>query len=89
MCGVAMPRYFFHLRDQSGKLLDIEGSEHRDVETATAAAVRQAREMIVDDVRHRGELPLGDRIEITDASGLVIATVSFADSITIAPDSTS
>jgi hypothetical protein len=78
-----MPRYFFHLRDRSGTLLDIEGSEHADAEAAAAEAMRHARGMIVEDVRHRGEVPLGDRIEITDAAGTMIATVSFADSLAI------
>ena len=78
-----MPRYFFHLRDPSGTLLDIEGSEHRDPEAAVAEAMRHARGMIVEEVRHRGHVPMGDRIEITDAAGTIIATVSFADSLSI------
>lgn len=78
-----MPRYFFHLRDGSGTLLDIEGSDHRDAEAAVAEAMRHARGMIIEEVRSRGELPMGERIEITDAAGAIIATVSFADSLSI------
>ena len=78
-----MPRFFFHLRDAAGTLLDIEGSEHPDLDAATAEAVRHARGLIVDDVRHRGQVPLGERIDITDAAATLLATVSFADAVTV------
>ncbi len=78
-----MPRYFFHLRDRSGTLLDIEGSEHGDADAAVAEAARHARSMIIDEVRHRSALPMGDRIEITDVAGEIVATVRFADSLAV------
>lgn len=78
-----MPRYFFHLRDRSGALLDIEGSEHRDAEAAAAEAMRHARGLVAGEVRHRGELAPADRIEITDAAGTIVATVSLAVSLSI------
>ena len=81
--GCTMPRYFFHLRDAAGTLLDIEGSEHADLDAATAQAVRHARGLIVDDVQHRGQVPLGERIDITDAAATVLATVVFADTVTL------
>jgi len=78
-----MPRYFFHLRDASGTLLDIEGSEHPDLGAATAQAVHHARGLIVDDVRQHGQVPLGDRIEITNAGADLLATIAFADAVTV------
>lgn len=69
-----MPRYFFHLRDGSGTLLHIEGSEHADDEAAAAEAMRQVHTLIAE---HRA--PLGDRIEVDNAAGARIATIGFAD----------
>jgi hypothetical protein len=78
-----MPRYFFHLRDRAGTLLDIEGAEHRDLDAARAEAMRQARGQIVDDLRHRSGRPLGERIEITDGTATILATVMLADTMAI------
>ncbi|HEX8262712.1 MAG TPA: hypothetical protein VF547_07550 [Allosphingosinicella sp.] len=76
-----MPRYFFHLYDDVVSL-DEEGRDMPDLESARAAGVREARQMMVGTVAE-GRLDLSHRIDIADESGAVLATVAFRDAVTV------
>jgi hypothetical protein len=73
-----MPRYFFHLAGEGGRLQDEEGLKLPDAEAAWYQAVRSARELV------RAELALGGRwdhqaIEIVDEGGAPVDRVALAD----------
>lgn len=73
-----MPRYYFHLARDGGRLQDEEGLALPDAEAAWYQAVRSARELI------RAEPTLGVRwdkqaIEIFDEVGARIDQVALAD----------
>lgn len=73
-----MPRFYFHLDREGGRLYDEEGLALPDAEAAWYQAVRSARELI------RAEPALGVRwdrqaIEIVDEGGARIDQVALAD----------
>ena len=73
-----MPRYFFHLAREGGRLQDEEGLALPDAEAAWYQAVRSARELI------RAELTLGGRwdhqaIEIVDEGGAPVDQLRLAE----------
>jgi len=77
-----MPRYYCHQRIGDTLLLDEEGAEHRDFETAYLAAVTGARDIMCAQVRE-GKLFLGESIELYDATGGHITTIQFSDLVDI------
>jgi len=73
-----MPRYYFHLARDGGRLQDEEGLPLPDAEAAWYQAVRSARELI------RADVALGTRwehqaIEIVDERGVPVDRVPLAD----------
>ena len=73
-----MPRYYFHLARDGGRLQDEEGLALPDAEAAWYQAVRSARELV------RAELALGTRwdhqaIEICDERGAPVDRLPLAD----------
>ena len=73
-----MPRYFFHLARDGGRMQDEEGLALPDAEAAWYQAVRSARELV------RAELALGGRwdhqaIEIVDDGGAPVDRLALAD----------
>ena len=73
-----MPRFYFHVAREGGRLQDEEGLTLPDAEAAWYQAVRSARELV------RGELTLGGRwdrqaIEIVDERGATVDQVALAD----------
>lgn len=78
-----MPRYFFHLRDGIDQILDPDGVE-LSPERIASFTLHQARDCMAGDVRS-GELDLRYHIDVHDADGTVIHTLSFADALTIVP----
>lgn len=78
-----MPRYYFHLARDGGRLQDEEGLALPDAEAAWYQAVRSARELI------RAEPTLGVRwdaqaIEICDEGGARLDQVVLADIVSYA-----
>jgi hypothetical protein len=76
-----MPRFFFHVHDELD-VVDDEGIELPDEETALAWAKHEARELAADAVK-RGVLRLHDRIVVVRAPDEEIGTVMFRDAIQV------
>ena len=76
--AAAMPRYRFNIHDSSGLVEDEEGLELPDTEAARAKAIAGARSLVAGDVLE-GRLDLGGRIEVLDADGRLLFSISFAE----------
>ena len=70
-----MPRFYFNIRDGDALIEDPDGSDLRDLDVARAEALAAAREILANRLRSNQILD-GQRIEITDATGDLLATVS-------------
>jgi hypothetical protein len=77
-----MSLFYSHQRVGDAYLIDDEGTEHRDFETAYAAAVAGARDVMCAEVRE-GHLSLDQSLELHDGLGDHLATVRFADALRI------
>lgn len=75
-----MPRFYLHIRDGGRLIADPDGSDLPDLDAARAEALASAREILAEKVKVGGVLN-GQRIEITDAAGAVLATVPFRDAM--------
>ena len=75
-----LPRYHFHLHDRDGLTKDSQGREFADLAVVRERAIREARAIICDDVRH-GRLDLSGRIEVADGRGEVVLTLRFAEAV--------
>lgn len=78
-----MPRYYFDVYNDA-VTLDDEGAELADEQAARAHAVKEARALAAETVRH-GHLSRSDRIEVCDAEHKPIASVSFEQAVDIRP----
>jgi hypothetical protein len=76
-----VPRFFFHIHDHE-YVADDDGLVLNDVQAAKKEAIRGARDILSEEVKH-GRLPLCDRIDVEDEAGTIVATVRFGDTITI------
>ena len=76
-----MPRFFFHIRD-GDPVDDPDGMYLPDVRSARLEAVRNARDIMAEDVR-RGRLRLSSCIEVADENGEAIFAVPFAEAVDI------
>ena len=77
-----MPHYYLNLfNDVDAK--DEEGSDFADLAEARDAAMAAARELIAAHVIKARPINLGDRIEVADAQGAVLAVIEFRQVITI------
>lgn len=73
-----MPRFFFDVHNRIGLIADEEGRELADVEVARAEALKGARSIIADEVL-QGQLDLDGRIDVADADGSLLFSISFAE----------
>ena len=69
-----MPRYFFHVREQSEVSRDLEGQDLPDLNAARREAERIAREMIGERVLHGGDIG-GRCIDVAEEEGRVLASI--------------
>ena len=76
-----MPRFYFHLYCEFS-VRDEEGRELVDPETAREAAKEDIRSIVSDAAKH-GEIDMRGRVEIADAQGTVVETVSFTDAVKV------
>ncbi|MBS0295611.1 MAG: hypothetical protein JSR45_04810 [Proteobacteria bacterium] len=75
-----MARYYFHLLDGPGRLLDPEGKWVEDPAQIPAIALKEARFLIAQDVL-RGEVDMDQRLEVEDESHAVVHVVAFKDAV--------
>jgi hypothetical protein len=73
-----MPRYFFHVCNGTGLVEDEEGQEIADEETARTIAVKEARELMSEEMR-AGELNVASFIEVQNEKGEYLFTLQFED----------
>ncbi|HWF64548.1 MAG TPA: hypothetical protein VN685_08060 [Rhizomicrobium sp.] len=71
-------RYFFHIRDEGGLIMDREGTELPDIDAARKEARLSARDFAMDDLRG-GRRVAERRIEITDGEGLMLEALQARD----------
>jgi hypothetical protein len=75
-------RYFFHLRDGVDLCLDQEGRELGTLKDISAAALKDARSIISEDVKS-GYILLDRHIDVEDESGRVVHRLEFVASVSI------
>ena len=75
-----MPHFYLHIRDGDVLIEDPDGSDLPDLDAARAEALAGARDILASRLR-AGEVVDGQRIEITDATGGVLAVVPLKDAI--------
>ena len=75
-----MPTFFFRIRDVDVLIEDTEGQEFPNVKDARAEAVYAAREMLAEKARN-GEIVDGQKIEVVDSSGNLVAVVLLKDEL--------
>ena len=78
-----MPRFFFHLYQQTIEF-DREGKELTSAAEAREEAKRSARKLASSEVLD-GHLGLSHRIEVTDAYDGAVAIVRFKDVVKLHP----
>jgi hypothetical protein len=78
-----MARFFFHLREGDGRLLDEEGAELA-FEAIDATALEAVRSLIAADVRD-GRIDLNGSLEVEDETGTIVHTRTFASAVTVEP----
>lgn len=76
-----MPTYYFHVADDL-YAEDSEGRDFPDVEAARRCAIEGCRDLAASCVR-QGHLNLDHRVEVRDAAGNEVLSVSFRDAIEI------
>ena len=77
-----VPRFFFHLYDD-GEAPDLEGCDLPDLDAAIEDAFREARHLAGHLLISDGTLYLSHRIEISDETGAVLATIRFRDIVRV------
>ena len=76
-----MPRYFFHVYDDT-VALDDDGMDLPDADAARKLALAGARALICEEVT-RGHVNLSDRIEVEDEDQRPVLTLPFASAVEI------
>ena len=77
-----MSRFFFDLHECGRVLIDSEGVEMPDASAARVNAIREARQIMADEVAH-GRLCLACHIEVQDEARDTVLMVAFADAIIV------
>ena len=76
-----MPRYFFHVYDDV-IAKDDEGMDLPNLAAARLNAIRGARDIISEQVRH-GHLVLSHWIDVVDEGGATVLTLPFREAVDI------
>jgi hypothetical protein len=75
-----MPVYFFHVRNDEGTDEDFEGISFDSVEPAKLGATETLQDIIANELRAARHIEIV-AIDITDATGTVVATVTIEDGV--------
>jgi hypothetical protein len=81
--GAGMPLYYFNLFNDD-VTMDDEGVELADVDAAQSHAVKEARAMAAETVRH-GHLTASHRIEFVDEHRNPVGSVRFDQAVDLRP----
>lgn len=73
-----MPRYFFHVDEATGTILDEEGVDLRNEQEARQEAILGVRELMAEALR-QGKVLNGRTMRVTDESGREVTRVAFRD----------
>ncbi|HEU4652021.1 MAG TPA: hypothetical protein VFS49_11470 [Croceibacterium sp.] len=76
-----MPRYFFHLHNDVD-VLDEEGLNLPDLDSARETALVEARNMAAESVKD-GHLTLSHYVAVTDENGETLFRTSFQEAVRI------
>ena len=77
-----MPRYFFHLKDHTEKLLDPQGRVIDSFEDVPRVALNEARAIVADEALS-GVINLNQRIEVEDQNGTIVHSLPFEEVVQI------
>ena len=75
-----MSRYFFHLKQATDTVDDLDGRGFADLDAAKAAAIVDLRAVICAQVT-QGQLDRSSRIDITDEHGQCLAAIGLGDAV--------
>ncbi len=78
MWKATMPRFFFHVWQDSNLIADPDGSDLQNLDAAWNEALVGLRQLVADRLRG-GQISDVQRIEITDETGQSLATVRLED----------
>jgi hypothetical protein len=76
MLEVPMPRYFFHLKYGSRKVVDKEGLYLRDLARARIEVIESIRQILSDPGLEYEDID-GQKLEIADEAGKTVLVVPF------------
>lgn len=71
-----MPRYFFHIREGSELIEDLEGVDLPDIASVEEEAIQAAREILADRIKS-GKVIDGQAFHVVDANGARVAQIPF------------
>ena len=77
-----MARYFFHLRNHTDELLDLEGTELTDIDAAQQIALDTARKRLSAELRS-GKLDLRYRIDVENGTGTVVHSLRLREAFEV------
>lgn len=77
-----MARFFFHVHNGVGVIDDEDGRELPDLGRVREEAIKGIRSIVSDEAL-KGCIDLRGRIEIADAAGMIVLTVSFEEAFEI------
>ena len=75
-------RFYFNLREGSDYISDEEGLDLPDLDAATDAALRGARDVLAGEVL-KGRLPLSTVMEVSDEQGSRVLELPFGQVVSI------
>jgi hypothetical protein len=77
-----MAKFYFHLRDQSEELLDLEGIDCPNANAIVVNALTSARDLIAGEA-NEGAIDMTQRIDVEDTSHTIVHSLEFEDAVTI------
>ena len=71
-------RYFIHIITDKERIIDPDGGEFKDLESARAEASQSARDLMAEELRCGRPVPFAWRAQVADEEGNVRLTLPFA-----------
>jgi hypothetical protein len=77
-----MAKFYFHLRDQTHELLDLEGVDCPDATAVARNAMSSARDLIAGEA-NEGAIDMTQRIDVENASHKIVHSLEFEKAVSI------